>query len=298
MSALFIGAVLIGFAPIFVKLVATSPTATGFYRCAFASIFLGLLLSTKVLARNKAFTPRKWPKQAKGLAVLAGLIFAGDLFVWHRAVIYAGAGMGTILGNTQVFYVSLVGIFFFHEKLTARFLLAVGTALIGVFLLVSYRMKVPDESRYWWGIAFGLSTGIFFSSYLLTLRRIESLSVGIPTEHLMLVVSAVSALGLLPVAIYEQTLRLPLGREWVLLPALALIAQIGGWILITRNLPKVPVSRAGLVLLMQPVVATVVGNIFFGERMTPIQVMGASLTLLAIYLGTLKTTKVVVPAQD
>ena len=41
-----------------------------------------------------------------------------------QSVVWTGAGMGTILANTQVFYVAAVGILFMGEKPTARFLVA------------------------------------------------------------------------------------------------------------------------------------------------------------------------------
>jgi drug/metabolite transporter (DMT)-like permease len=300
MLRLFLGAVLIGFAPILVKLVAIGPTTTAFYRCAFAFLILMLLMASGLLSKNVRLSPRHWPREAKWLAALAGLLFAGDLYVWHRAVLYAGAGMGTILGNTQVFYSSLLGLLFFDERLTFRFVVSVLMAFAGVFLLVRFG-SAPSSTlgdKYWWGVAFGLSTGAFYASYILTMRRLEKLSVGIPTEQLIAAVSAVAAIVLLPISLHESTLRLPVGMEWVWLPTLALVAQIAGWILITKNLPKVPLSRAGLIILAQPVVATVVGNLLFGESLSPLQLLGAVLTLAAIYLGTLPTAKLLLADAD
>ena len=147
------------------------------------------------------------------------------------------------------------------------------------------------SDKYILGIAFGLSTGAFYASYILTMRRLEKISVEVPTEQLIAVASAVSALVLLPISLHESTLRLPVGMEWIWLPTLAVVAQIAGWILITKNLPKVPISRAGLILLAQPVVATMAGNLIFGEILSPLQLLGAALTLAGIYLGTIRTAK-------
>jgi drug/metabolite transporter (DMT)-like permease len=48
------------------------------------------------------------------------------------------------------------------------------------------------------------------------------------------------------------------------------------------------VSRAGLVLLAQPVLATIWGALFFDEILSPRQIGGAALTILAIGLGSTK----------
>jgi len=296
MSRLFLGAVLIGFAAIFVKLVGTGPTTTGFYRCAFAAIFLGGFISSRWFKSKVPMSPLCWPAEAQRLTILAGVLFALDLFVWHRSIIYAGAGMATILGNTQVFYVSIVGIIYFQERLTLRFILAVLTAFLGLYLLINYRIGTAIEPYYWWGVGFGLATGLFYSSFILTLRRIESLALGIPTEHVVAVSSVVSALTLFFVALCEGSLRLPQAMEWVWLPCLALVAQVFGWVLIMRSLPKIPASRASLILLMQTVVAVVVGNLLFDEQLSGLQMAGALITLFSIYLGTLRSKPAPLPS--
>ncbi len=294
MIPLMIGAMLIGFAPIFVKLVSTGPTTTGFYRCAFAATILAVLILTKRLGASAPFTPHRWPAKALKLSLVAGVLFAFDLFVWHRSIIFVGAGMATIFANTQVFYSALAGILFFNEKVTPRLLGAIVMAFVGIFLLVSYRLSPMVGANYWWGVGFGLATGIVYASYIVSMRQIEALGIGIPTEHIICVVSAISACTLLPISLFEGTLRLPTGIEWLWLPSLALVAQIVGWVFITRNLPKVPVSRASLILILQPVVAVVCGSILFREQLSTLQLVGAAITLVSIYAGTMRKKRMLI----
>ena len=54
---------------------------------------------------------------------------------------------------------------------------------------------------------------------------------------------------------------------------------------ITASLPHVRGATAGLVLLLQPALATVWGRLFFAERLGALQLVGAGLVLTAIYLG-------------
>ncbi|MEW5995163.1 MAG: EamA family transporter, partial [Candidatus Zixiibacteriota bacterium] len=60
------------------------------------------------------------------------------------------------------------------------------------------------------------------------------------------------------------------------------------WWAIASSLPKINASRSGLALLLQPVLATVWGVLFFGEYLTPIQIAGALITLAAIYVGSVR----------
>lgn len=278
MFQLILGAALLGFAPIFVKLVALGPTPIAMYRCGLGALFLF------ALARR---IPLSWPPKLFGYIVLAGVLFAADLFVWHRSVIYAGAGLGTILANTQVFYVTLAGILFFGEKLTFRFLSAVAMAFVGTYLLIRFRpfgFAVGD--RYLEGVLYGLGTGVVYSGYVLALRQVQKYSKGYSATAYLTLASAVTALCLLPVSWAEGTLRLPTGIELVWLVLLAAIAQVIAWLLISRNIGRFPVSRTGLILIMQPLVATIAGAAIFGETFHPLQWLGAALVLIALYLGT------------
>ncbi|MCB0417271.1 MAG: DMT family transporter [Bdellovibrionales bacterium] len=269
---LFLGALCIGFAPVFVKLLEMPPTVIGFYRCLFAAAGL-FFLSAK--QPNKHSPKRRW-------ILAAGAAFAIDLYVWHRSVVYAGAGLGTILGNTQVFYTSLFGLLFLGEKLKLRFWFAVILAFAGIYLLVGFH-RTPSE-HYWAGVGFGVSTGIVYALYILCMRQAEGES-GLPSGRLLAEVSLVCALVLLPVCLAEHSLRLPTGNEWIWILALAGVAQITGWWLISGSLRAVPVSQAGLILLTQPAVATLMGALLFGEALGLAQASGAVLTFGAIYLG-------------
>ncbi|HEY1992507.1 MAG TPA: EamA family transporter, partial [Gammaproteobacteria bacterium] len=96
MWQLIVGAVMISFSAVFVKLVHVPPTVSGFYRVFFG----GVILLAVVLWRHEH--PRldraSWIK-----LLLAGLCFALDLFFWHRSILYVGPGVATLLANFQVF---------------------------------------------------------------------------------------------------------------------------------------------------------------------------------------------------
>jgi drug/metabolite transporter (DMT)-like permease len=281
MFRLLLGASFIGLAPVFVKLLHLGPTPIAIYRCGFAAVFLFIYLLS-----SGRFSLRKLPINVWRLLFLAGFLFGLDLFVWHRSVIYAGAGIGTILANTQIFYVALIGMFFYKEKPTFRFVASVFLAFIGIYLLVAFRLASEFHPNYGLGVFFGLLTGIIYASYILTMRRVESQKAHISTESALALISLIAAVILIPVSIGEGSLRLPDGHEFLLLLVLAFIAQVLGWLLITRNLPKTPVSQAGLVLNMQPVVAVLGGALVLQERLSGLQILGAVMTLVAIYLGT------------
>ena len=80
----------------------------------------------------------------------------------------------------------------------------------------------------------------------------------------------------------------PAASTWVFLALLGLVPQSLGWWAIYRSLPGVPGAVGGLILLLQPVLATVWGVLLFGESLTSLQVLGAGITLVCIYAGSIR----------
>lgn len=276
MWRLWLGSFCLATAPIFVKLLELPPTAIGVYRCGLGALLLWAIV---------LFSPRRSPGPARYL-IAAGLFFAGDLYLWHRSVILAGAGLSTIFANTQVFYVSLYGILFHGERPGRRFAVSVVLAMAGVILLTGRSVGQPIDADFLAGILFGLGTGVMYAGYILTLRAAEARG---PRSNALLnlaSVTTVSAVALFLICAVEGTLRLPTARDWACVIGLAAVPQVIGWLLITSTLMRVPASRAGLILLCQPALATLLGAFLLQEYLTLRQIAGAVMTLVAIYLGT------------
>lgn len=291
--ALILGAVCISFAPIFVKLIdpdRLGPTAIAFWRTLIGSATLFILAT--VMGR-----PMLLPGPIFRFTVLAGCIFFVDLFVWHRSIIYTGAGMATILGNTQVFATAVLSFLLFKEKLSGRFFVAATTGFAGVVLLVGVGSELHFTTTYIKGIIYGLLTGIAYANYLVTVRLAGSRHASPEPITFMAWTSLFSALCLLPASLITEPDRFWPGWHidlgWVV--ALAVVAQAGGWILISRTLPKLPGATGGLVLLLQPVLAMIWGIYLLGEELLPLQLVGAAVTLGAIYLGTRRRTRLTKP---
>ncbi len=79
-------------------------------------------------------------------------------------------------------------------------------------------------------------------------------------------------------------------HTWLSLFALGLVAQALGWRSISSSLPKLEVSHAALILLLQSVLATIWGMLLFQEYLTLVQIAGAVITLAAIYFGSIRVS--------
>ncbi len=164
--ALIIGASLISFSPVFVKIANVGPTMAGVYRNLFGAIFLLIY----ALALKEKFW-RGLPQFL--IAAVIGLVFAIDLTCWHRSILYIGPGLSTILGNFQVFILTGYGVLILKEKLTWRFRLAVPMGMMGLILIFGWDWSNLGFD-YKLGFALGIGTAITYSIFTLTLRHSQS----------------------------------------------------------------------------------------------------------------------------
>lgn len=210
---------------------------------------------------------------------------------------YAGAGLSTILANTQVFNTAVLSFLFFHERLTIRFWLAAVSAIVGVILLAGVIGEVSLSDIYIHGIIFGLIAGVVYASYLVTLKAAGRREVKPDILPFMAWTSLFSAFFLLIGSAFEE------GAFWpptlyavVVLFLLGLVVHALGWWAIFSSLSVIPASRAGLILLLQPTLATIWGWMIFSEELTALQLLGAGITIAAIYFGS--AMRKAVPAES
>ncbi|MFL2941683.1 MAG: hypothetical protein ACJZ2N_02655 [Candidatus Poseidoniales archaeon] len=71
------------------------------------------------------------------LAVVAGIVFSFDFVMYHSAVIWIGAGIGTLIANSQVIIVTLMSWWILGEKPNS-------------FILISLPIVVPWFSFGFW----------------------------------------------------------------------------------------------------------------------------------------------------
>ncbi len=272
------GATLISFSGVFVKLADVSPTISGFYRVLIGGL---LLLAIAVYRRE-----RIWIGAADfPLMLFCGLFFASDLFFWHRSIEYVGPGLATILANFQVFFLAAVGALFLGEVLSPRLLAAAPLAVFGLFLIFGTQWE-SLASAYKLGVLFGFCAAAVYSAFTLSLRalqtRVEALS---PTATLASV-SLVTAVCLAASGAAEgQSFAIVNLKTLFSLLALGIVSQVLGWVVIATALPRLRASLAGLLLLLQPLLAFVWDVLIFHRPATPVNLVGVALALGAIYMG-------------
>jgi drug/metabolite transporter (DMT)-like permease len=281
---LFVGAALISLSPVWVKLVSVSPTTSGFYRVFFGSIALAAYLMLK--KQRLGLKPR-----ALTILIVASIFFSLDLWFWHRSINYIGPGLATLLANFQVFIMMFAGIILLRQLPSLAQFVAVPMALMGLAMIVGLDWRnLPQDYRV--GVVFGLLTAVVYAGYLLSLREARRDSEYPMPIREVAVVSAICALLLGLSAVAEgQSLAIGKLEDAVWLMAYGIFSQGIGVILIASSLRQVSTTEAGLALLLQPTLSFVWDVLFFARPMTIIELLGATVALIAIYLGSRPASK-------
>jgi drug/metabolite transporter (DMT)-like permease len=134
------------------------------------------------------------------------------------------------------------------------------------------------------GSVLGILTAIAYAGYLLLLRkgRDRDRAAGPILDSTLACMLTALAAGL-ALGDFQPIPALP-SHVWLLL--LALSAQVGGGVMLALALPRLPAATTSLILLIQPVLATIFAVIILSEAPSAAQYVGVVLVIGGVLLGT------------
>jgi drug/metabolite transporter (DMT)-like permease len=285
MMHLILGAAIISFSPVFVKLAA--PYGVSGDLAAFHRVLIGGLSLLMASLFSREPRSKVWNMSASGLvwSLYCAAFFTADLLCWHLSILYIGPGLATLFGNFQVFLLAAWGIVFLREKPGLRFFAGIALAMGGLLAIVAPAWASAGEN-YHLGVLFGLLTGLFYAGFILTLNRSlaecgEGSQLAAMTAN-----SLFTAAMLAPIILLRgETLALDPGMPLLLMSGYGVTSQFIGWVLISRGLRETRMSLAGLILLLQPVLAYVWDLTLFARPAGAAELIGVAATLVGIGLG-------------
>jgi len=296
LAALIAGAICIGFAPIFVRLVDVGYTAAALWRVALALPVLGLAWMGGV-GRAPGGPPQGRPSatahpgppavaRLKWLW-LAGAFFAADLAVWHQSIRFTSVANSTLLANLAPVFVTAGSVWLFGDRINKRFVGGLVLALCGSALLVASSFTISLQTV--GGDVLGMITAVFYAGYLLTVSRQRR---GTSTIELMWWSTLACAVVLLPATLATGEVLWPQSaRGWAVLAGMALVSQIAGQGLIAWAMAHLPAAFSSVSLLVQPVTAAVLAWLLLAEPFGALQALGGAIVLAGIVICRLATVR-------
>jgi len=249
------------------------------------SVFL-LFLILKIIMKKSL----KISKQDLMHIIIFSLLGIALLFSFYlSAAVMVGVTIAVLLLYTQPVYTMILSRFILKEKISYYGIIAVVLCLSGVVLIME--VWSLELSRFSVGYVFGFGAGICYSIYIVYMRylvaerKIESNVVTFWSFFW-------GILWLIPLwLIIRYTFRLPevtainlnlTPETGVLLLGFSLLPSLLAYMLFNKGLTYVKSHKAGVLVLLEPVSAIVMGALILKQAVSIFDIIGGSLILSSL----------------
>ena len=188
----------------------------------------------------------------------------------------------TLFVNTAPLYVCLFAYILFKEKLSFLFTIALMLCSAGIIILTTTNSSF-DGSLYSLGNTLALLGAFFYAGYLFSIYK---LSTQFDTFNLIFYSCLFACIPIGIGSLFEIDNPFPnsyLG--WINFLGQAVFVQIMGQGLVIYGLSRIKPQISSLLLLFQPVSATILGIYFFSETLLIGQFIGVIILLVGIYFA-------------
>lgn len=251
----------------------TPPELLG-HRFLLAACMLGILCSFKYGVQSLKVG---WVKAARflTLGILGYAVFSSFYFI---AIQKLSITLAVLLLYTFPIWVTLGAWLFYKEKLNLVQALTIPLAFAGLILLIGTDWSVKQST----GLLYGLGSAITYAIYILLSRMwLENQNAFVAVFFIQL-----GAGGILFLKSFESWERtnavIEIGAPMIL--GLAFICSVLAMSLFQAGLQKLQSWEASILSTTEPLVGITLATIFFQEKLTALQLFGASLVLLAFVL--------------
>lgn len=243
-------------------------------RFLFASVLLGItFLGLKILKDINLFKVSKWQfVTCVLLGVLGYAVFSSFYFISFR---YLSVGISAMLLFTFPVFVFLGSVLFLKHPFDKRIGVALVVALFGMFLLLRDEFKIKNAL----GVYAALGAAITYAAYVLLSDRFQK-DIHPLTSSFYVMLSAGISLSL----IHHPTLENFIGPDFAhfkLFVGLSIIGTIAPLSLFLAGLQRIPGPQASILVMIEPITATLLAFFFFSEILSLSQLLGIGLVILA-----------------
>ena len=281
MISLMIAATLLGAGALFVSFIDLGGVPIAFYRMAIGALLFAMIL----LWQGISF---RIEKRVLLFAIGAGGFLGLDLAWWNIGIKLIGPGFATVLNSLQIFFMALFSYLVYKNKPHLGLWLALLLSFLGV-VLFSYT-EIHQSTDRLKGILISIASALAFALSMLCLREAsQNKSQGL--MQLMFYASIAGALLTgIPGLLLNDRFTTDL-QSWGFIIVYASLIHVVAWIMMAKSLPRLSVINAGLIMILEPVVAFTMDLTLLGKSMTAWQLFGVLLTIFAVCLGGLLTNK-------
>jgi drug/metabolite transporter (DMT)-like permease len=267
--------VFVSFGAILVRLADAPALAVAFYRVALASLLLLPFAAGPARRSYPALSSRQ-----RLILIGSGVALALHFATWIASLSYTSIASSVLLVNTAPLFTVFFARIFLREPAPPVVLVAIPLAFAGAALItLGDRIESPASL---FGNALALAGAVTMAAYHVIGRGLRG---ALPLDAYMLGVWSTAA-GTL--AVLMAFLPVPLAgfpaSTWLAFLGLAVVPTLGGHGLVNKSLRSLPAPTVGLFLLGEPVGASILAWVLFGEVPGRWTVAGGVIVLAALAL--------------
>jgi DME family drug/metabolite transporter len=262
-------------------LTATNPLSIGFFRLALSLPVLFAVCWATQKRQMFTVTGRDF-----ALMLLIGMMTALYQVCYFGAIERTGVAVATLVTLcTAPIMVAVISVFMTRQRPSGYVLLALAGALAGTAMLVGFQENAGARSADTRGILLALGSAFGYSLVTLASRKLagryhpfQAIAISFSFGAVILFIFAVSQ-GM--VIKYP-----PVG--WMLLVYLGTIPTALAYVLFIAGMRYTTATVASISTLLEPLVATSLAWLIFGERFSPLGFVGVALlagSLVILYVG-------------
>jgi drug/metabolite transporter (DMT)-like permease len=252
---------------------------------AFRFLGASVILWVWLLLRDSLGRPRhRWQvtfAQAIRATLLGAIGFAIEAALFFSALLYADAGVVTLLLYTYPAFVTLFAWLIEGEIPNRYRKMALAVALVGCLLAADLSQATVAPL----GILFGLASGLWYAAYLMFgARLVKTLEPVVTSAY----VSLGSAFSFGMITLITHQLTLPDSVEsFSAVVGIAVIATALPFVALFSGIQKIGATRASIVSTIEPVMTVLLGILFLGERLEGTQFLGGLMVVGSVILANL-----------
>jgi drug/metabolite transporter (DMT)-like permease len=232
----------------------------------FAFMLLPLVVAPRLARKAMEF-------QRLDLLLYRGIFGGTAVLLYFLAISHIPVGLATLLNYAAPVFSVPFAALFLGERVDRRLVYPLTAALVGMALAAGGGGEAGELLRFSiWEIA-GMGSAVLSGAAVTAIRAARR------TEGSWAIYGSFSLFGLIATAPFALPgFQAPTSREWLLLTAvggLSIIAQL----LMTWAYRWVSNLQAGILQQLAVVTALLLGVVFLGDRLTPVQIVGCLLTV-------------------
>ena len=259
------------------NLAETNAISLSFFRLGIAAPIL-FLACWRLLGRGMFHIARR----DLLLMMFIGILTALDQLAYVVAISYIGVAVATLVAICAApVLVTVISALLTRERLRRRGILALLCALVGTALLTGFQASVESTHNLVLGVLVAFSVALGYAAIIICGRFLAGRCHPLQITSIGFGTGAALLLGM---ALATGFVRVYPPQGWLLLLYLGAVPTALGYGLFLAGVRFTPAPIASILVLMEPLTATILAALLFHEQLGPFGIFGALLLGSAIYL--------------